>query len=96
MAYVAWSGSKRFVVVDGKEGKSYDGTNGLVFSPDGKRVAYAAYSGSKMLVVVDSKEGKVYDGILKGSRIVFDSSDRFHYLAVKDGSSVYLVEEKLR
>ncbi|MEK6771560.1 MAG: hypothetical protein AABY62_07985 [Pseudomonadota bacterium] len=45
---------------------------------------------------MDGKEGKPYDGLLAGSRIIFDSPDRLHSLAVKDGSSIYLVEEKLR
>ncbi len=103
VAYAARSGGKWSMVVDGKESKAYDGIGITpVFSPDGQHVAYAAESGGKWSVVVDGQEGKAYDGILKGSRIVFDSPDSLHYLAVKDGHSVYvghsvyLVEEKLR
>ena len=53
------------MVVDGVEGKEYDGIGqgSLVFSPDSKRVAYAAQRGGKQLVVVDGVEGKEYDGI---------------------------------
>ena len=66
MAYVAARGGKRLVVVDGVEGKEYDGIGEgtPVFSPDSKRVAYAAARGAKQLVVVDGVEGKEYDGIV--------------------------------
>lgn len=91
------SGNKWFVVVDGKEGKQYDGIVGSpIFSPDGKRVAYAAVIGDKQFVVLDGKEEKQYDVIItiRGGRIVFDSDERFHYLAVKD-NKLYLVEKEL-
>jgi hypothetical protein len=68
----------------------------LAVSPDSQRVAYAAKPGSKWSVVVDGKEGKAYARFLKGSRIVFDSPDSLHYLAVKNGRNVYLVEEKFK
>jgi hypothetical protein len=51
------------VVVDGVEGKEYDGAASLVFSPDSGRVAYGAQRGGKWLVVVDGVEGKEYDAI---------------------------------
>jgi hypothetical protein len=59
-------------------------------------VAYDVQVGNKRIVVMDGKEGDPHDGLLKGSRIVFDSSDSLHYLAGKDGLSVYLVEERLK
>ena len=58
-------------------------------------MAYTARVGDKRFVVVDGEEGKQYDGILKGSRIVFDSPESLHYLALK-GMSIYLVEQKLK
>ncbi|MCK4419024.1 hypothetical protein KAV79_04385 [Candidatus Aerophobetes bacterium] len=66
-------------------------------SPDSKRVAYVAEVGNKWFVVVNGEEGKRYDGIvtLGGGRIIFDFPDSFHYLALK-GSSIYLVEEKIK
>ncbi|HDQ00517.1 MAG TPA: hypothetical protein ENN22_15225 [bacterium] len=66
-------------------------------SPDSRRVAYAAKAGNKWFVVVDGKEEKQYDGIvtLGGGRVIFDSPDSLHYLAFK-GSSIYLVEERIR
>jgi len=43
-----------FVVVDGVEGKGYDGIGrGLAFSPDSKRIAYITKRGNKWAVVVD-------------------------------------------
>ncbi|HUT02767.1 MAG TPA: hypothetical protein VM163_02615 [bacterium] len=41
-------------------------------------------------------EGKRHDGFLAGSRIVFDSSDSLHYLAVKNGNEVYLMQETMK
>ena len=41
VAYVAGRGDKQFVVTDRREGKEYDGihVNGIMFSPDGSRMA---------------------------------------------------------
>jgi hypothetical protein len=96
VAYTAGASKTWFVVVDGKEDKRYDGCSILIFSPDSQRVAYRATAGNKRFVVVDGKEGKPYDDIVNrgGGRIVFDSSDSLHYLALK-GNGIYLVEERL-
>lgn len=96
LAYAAIVGDKSFVVVDGKEEKKYDFIGGgLIFSPDSKRVAYGAKEGDKWFVVVDGKDE--YDGIVTigGGRIIFDSPNSLHYLAMQ-GSSIYLVEERIR
>jgi hypothetical protein len=87
--------SKRFVFVDGKEEKQYDGIGEgtPIFSPDSKRVSYWACVGNKCLVVVDGKEEKQYDGF--GGIIIFDSPDSLHYLTEK-GRSMYLVEEIIK
>jgi len=89
-------GNKQFVVVDGKEEKQYDGImkSTPIFSPDSRRVVYAVKAGNKWFVVINGKEGKQYNGLVRGGRIVFDSPDSLHYLALK-GSSIYLVEEKI-
>jgi hypothetical protein len=65
-------------------------------SPDSKRVAYGAGMGDKQVVVVDGKEGKQYDNIVVtgGGKIIFDSADSLHYLALK-GDEIYLVEERI-
>jgi hypothetical protein len=69
----------------------------FIVSPDSKRVAYGAIVGNKWFVVMDGKEDKQYDDIviLGGGKIVFDSADSLHYLALK-GNSIYLVEEKMK
>ena len=99
VAYGAKVGNKQFVVVDGKEEKQYDSILGAgpVFSPDSQRVGYAAQVGNKRCVVVDGKEGKQYDSIvyLGGGKIMFDSADSLHYLALK-GGGIYLVEERIQ
>ena len=99
VAYSAKEGNKWFVVVDGKEQKHYDITlkGGLLFSPDSKHVAYGVLAGKKQFVVVDGKEGKQYDGIVHngGGTVIFDSPNTLLYLVLK-GSSIYLVEEKLK
>lgn len=84
VAYAAQKGGKWLVVVDGQEGREYDviGAGTLIFSPDSRRVAYGAQKGEKWLVVVDGQEGNEYDGFLNGSKLVFDSSDSLHILAL--------------
>jgi Tol biopolymer transport system component len=67
----------------------------LTFSPDSKHLIYGVLNSDGQSVVVDGKDGKAYDYIIfiyNGGSIVFDSQDRFHYLARK-GKGVYLVEE---
>lgn len=97
IAYSARIGEKWFVVVDGEEGKQYDGImeGTPIFSPDSKRVAYGANVDEKCFVVVDGKEGKRYDGFVRGGRIVFDSPDSLHYLALIK-NSIYLIEERIQ
>ncbi len=67
-------------------------------SSDSWRVAYVAWAGDKQFVVVDDREGEHCDGIVAigGGGIVFDSPDRLHYLALKKGDKLYLVEEEIR
>lgn len=95
-----------WVIVDGKKGKTYDGVGDITFSPDSKHVCYIADNsyGEKMFVVVDGTRGKEYDFVGRGfgvsvstsglKKVVWDSSNRFHYLAQKD-NSIYLVEEMI-
>ncbi|MDW8026564.1 MAG: hypothetical protein RMK18_11970, partial [Armatimonadota bacterium] len=93
-AYEARRGGKEFVVVDGEEGKEYDGIGTLIFSPDSKHLAYGAERGKKQFVVVDGVEGKEYDCFLRGSKLVFDSPNRLHSLAVR-GDKIFLVEVEI-
>ena len=92
----------RKVIVDGQEGKRYDGIgrNSLVFSPDGKHVVYAATAGAKQFAVLDGTEGAQYDIAGKGG-IMFDSANTFHYLTVTNNISLklgdaYLVEHRIK
>lgn len=87
-----------YVIVDGKELGPYDGLNHMSFSPDGDHFAYAARMGDSWSVVLDGKEGISHRGLVPGGRILFDSPNEFHYLAMKkDGEAFefYLVEEKI-
>ena len=97
-ARAARVGAKWSVIVDGAKGKPYDGIGKStpIFSPDSKRLAHTAEVGGKQLVVVNGKESERYDGSLAGSRLVFDSNDNLHYLAVKNGNEVYLVQETIK
>ena len=98
VAYWARVGNKLFVVIDGKEEKPYDAIgDGPIFSPDSKRVAYGAKEANKKwFLVVDGNEGKQYDSLLRGGKVIFDSSDAFHYLAEHAGEQIYLVEGTIR
>ncbi len=79
VAYSALVWKNWFVVVDGEEGKQYDGIGegDPIFSPDSRRVAYYAKVGNKWFVVVDGEEGKQYDGI--GTPIFSPDSRRVAY-----------------
>ena len=104
LAYTAAEGDKWFVVVDEEEGKRYEYIEGdsLIFSPDSERLAYAAAytaaEGDKEFVVLDGEEGKRYEGIvtISGGKIIFDSLDSLHYLALKGSNSIYLMEERVK
>jgi len=82
-----------YLVVDGKKGKYYDIIGPPVFSPDSLHIAYYVGSGYQRFVIIDGDEGDPYDYILFG-KIIFDSSDSFHY-AVLNGEGFFLVEEKI-
>ena len=74
-------------VVDGVEGKEYDGiAKGTpIFSSDSKRVAYRAQRGRKQFVVLDGVQGKEYEAFLRGSRLVFDRTTLLHTLGHRAG-----------
>jgi len=64
MACIFKEGDKKYVVVDGNQGKLYANITGLNFSPDGKRFAYAAWYDDSMCVVVDGIEQKSYKWVM--------------------------------
>jgi len=103
MAYVTDRGGRRFVVVDGKEGKQYQKVTALQFSPDGKRLAYEAEGGYKWnrysfgmrptrYVVVDGVEGKEYDSV---GLIVFSPDGKHVVHAASAGRNSLLVVDGL-
>ena len=95
VAYVAVRGGKVFVVVDGVEGKEYDGIvtgGGPRFSPDSQHVAYVAGRGEKRFVVVDGVEGKEYDGTGENTLIFSPDSQRVAYEAVRGGKHFVVVD----
>ncbi len=105
LAYVVHN-PRPFVVVDGVEGKQYDGVESLIFSPDSNHFAYMAELGGRKFVVVDGVEGKPY-GTMAGWTyreyalydrfiyVAFESSGRLRYIPW-DNNRLYLVEEEIR
>ncbi len=69
----------------------------MTFSPNGKHLAYIARAENKQIVIIDDKEIGQYDGVLalENGGLVFDASDAFHFLAIKD-KSIVLVEVKIK
>lgn len=102
IAYVAglkitWrklSAPQCFAVVDGQESKRWYGISqaGVTFSPDSKMVAYVAKDLGKEFLIIDGKEVRQYDTIV--SNIIFDTPDRFHYIAA-NGKDICFVEERI-
>lgn len=106
--YAARRGNQQFIVLNGLEGKPYDRIlrGSTVFSPDSRHVVYVAQSERYQFVVVDNIEGNSYDEIYVAEhrtggfidtrkKIIFDSTDTFHYLA-RRGNEIYLVEERIK
>jgi len=94
VAHLAKTGGKMTVVVDGVEGKPYDGMaeDSLAFSPDSQRLAYGAKTGERWTVVADGVEGRTYDGLLALRPLVTFSPDsqRLAYGA-KTGDKIAVV-----
>ena len=64
----------------------------MAFSPDSRHLAYAVPHGGHWALAVDGEEAiPTYDFIPLFSQLVFDAPNRFHTIAVRDGS-VLLVE----
>lgn len=81
MAYISEKAGKKFVVLDGEQGKLYNkvSVKDLKFSPDGKRFVYSAWGDDGMCAVVDGEEQKFYRWVMN---INFSpDSKRVAYLA---------------
>jgi Tol biopolymer transport system component len=94
-AYVGGQVGSRSAVVDGEivSAKYPDvgGGTGVVFSPDGKRLAYAAVvAPDKEFVVIDGKEDKPYNNV--GKLCFSPDSHRVLYTAWRAGKSFVVVD----
>jgi hypothetical protein len=83
-------GQRSVIVRDGKEIHSFDfaiRSNGVSFSPDNRHVAYVvAHGPMKGAIAVDGQEAPtVYDFFPYRSRIVFDSPQSLHTIALRNG-----------
>lgn len=98
-AYTAENDGKWLVVIDGNEGERYDDIKTApIFSPDSGLAVYSAKNEGKEFVVVEGKEGEKYDQVFlsEGNESVFfRGANTFRYIARK-GSSIFLVEEKVK
>jgi len=81
-------GDKRYVMVDGNEGKLYDdiSKSSLIFSPDSKHLAYVAIhqdykKGHNWCVVLDEVESNLYHDIDESSLTYSPDSDHLAYVA---------------
>jgi Tol biopolymer transport system component len=92
IVYIASKDEKRkFVVLDGKEDKEYDGIGNLLFSADGKKLAYVAAVGGKQLVVVNGAEGKPFDAIGENTIVFSPNSEGVAYVAIRGDKNIVVV-----
>ncbi len=90
VAYIAWEArDEQYVVMDNKNGKTYEDVSKQVFSPDSKHVFYSAWRAGKTVVVKDGVEGEIFDEVNDYFRFSPDGQ-RMVYLA-KRGGKQYLV-----
>jgi len=98
LAYAAKVRDKWFVVEDNKEeGKQYDSIGDFIFfNSEWTYFGYIQQDNNKRgYIFMYGHIGDCFIKLVKEERIVFSSSDSFHYLAKKE-SSIYLAEETIR
>jgi len=95
-AYVETDDNKDFVVLDGINGKPYDGRAGnIIFSPDSRRFVYLVQTAiKKFFIVVDGIEKKKYDGIGGVSPLFSPDSKRLAYAAFEKNKWYFIVDDK--
>lgn len=98
VAYGTMKGGNWVVIIDEKEGPTYDGIGGdgasITLSPDGKSFAYAAYRGDKWFVVLDGKEGRKYDDIATGTPVFSPDGKHLFYGAKKEDKWLAVIDEE--
>lgn len=78
LAYIAANNEGgRFIVINGREGKTYEEISGLSFSPDSKHYAFRAKADARWFVVVDGQEGESFHWV--GVPVFSDDSRHFRY-----------------
>ncbi len=93
------------IVINGEKGKKYDFISDFVFSPDSRHYAFQVKTpANELFVVADGIEGNRYEcidatGMEKPDEygiaaVVFESANRFSYLARK-GLKIYRITEEL-
>jgi len=95
-AYVADTGGKKVVVVDGKpEDVEMDFlVGGIIFSADSRRLAYGGRQGGKFFLVVDGKKGADYDAL--GHFEFSQDGTHIAFVAKKGDQNVIVVDGKQR
>lgn len=91
IAFIQNKNSKKTILLNGKEGKSYDDIQSPVFSANGNRFAYISTVADKQLVVLDDKEGKKYDKVFNivfspnSERVAYGAKESDKFFVVIDG-----------
>lgn len=85
-------GKKSVVTFNGREIGTYEDTNFVAVSRDGKRFAFSAKRGNRWFAVVDGREGPEWDGV-RGMVFSKDGS-RLGYVGVRDGRHYPVVDGK--
>jgi hypothetical protein len=112
IAFIAKTANQYCVVEGGIEGSKYDFLTNVSFSPDSKHVLYCAAKADQSIISVHPSGMSVFplfvvvvDGMeyapegeagVVGGKAVFDSNERFHYLAFSNGSGGRVVEKEIR
>jgi hypothetical protein len=93
VAFKVKRGEKELVVVDGKEGQSYDSIeHGPTFSPDSRRIAYTARRKGLQFIVADGTEGKGYEPWNNMYPIFSPDSKRIAFMARRDNGTMMVID----
>jgi hypothetical protein len=94
LAYAARNGRNCFLVIDGRERRSYEHLMGRALTwTDNGTVVYCAVRNKQKVVVAGDEEGKLYDDVIAGPKGIL-VSPRIRYIGLL-GDRVYAVEEDL-